>query len=183
VLLAVLVAPGLAKLGILPIAAHLFIFYFGMLSMVKPPVCLASYAAASIGKTDPIKTGWEGMRLCAIAYVIPFLFVFSPTLLMIGPWYGVAISIMTAIAGAALLGIGLVGYLFRSIGPLKRLLFVGAAAGLLIPVVQTGNYANLTWAANSAGFLVAIILVAIEWAARSRHSKLAKASSRASARG
>ena len=53
VLLAVLVAPGLAKLGIVPIAAHLFIFYFGMLSMVTPPVCLASYAAASIGKTDP----------------------------------------------------------------------------------------------------------------------------------
>ena len=185
VLLAVLVAPGLAKLGILPIAAHLFIFYFGMLSMVTPPVCLASYAAASIGKTDPIKTGWEGMRLCAIAYVIPFLFVFSPTLLMIGSWYAVAISIMTAVAGAVLLGIGLVGYLFRSIGPLKRLLFVGAAAGLLIPVVHTGNYANLTWAANSAGFLVAIILVAIEWVARSRqlHSKLAKASSRASARG
>ncbi len=78
VLLAVLVAPGLSKLGILPIAAHLFIFYFGMLSMVTPPVCLASYAAASIGKTDPVRTGWEAMRLCAIAYVVPFLFVFSP---------------------------------------------------------------------------------------------------------
>jgi len=89
VLLAVLVAPGLSKLGILPIAAHLFIFYFGMLSMITPPVCLASYAAASIGKTDPVKTGWEAMRLCAIAYVVPFLFVFSPALLLIGSWYAV----------------------------------------------------------------------------------------------
>ena len=89
VLLAVLVAPGLSKLGILPIAAHLFIFYFGMLSMVTPPVCLASYAAASIGRTDPVRTGWEAMRLCSIAYVVPFLFVFSPALLLIGSWYAV----------------------------------------------------------------------------------------------
>jgi TRAP transporter 4TM/12TM fusion protein len=184
VLLAVLVAPGLAKLGILPLAAHLFIFYFGMMSMVTPPVCLASYAAASIGKTDPIKTGWEAMRLCAIAYVVPFLFVFSPTLLMIGPWYGVAISIMTAIAGAVLLGIGLVGYLFQPIGALKRLLFVIAAAGLLIPVVETGSYANLTWAVNAGGLLLAVTMVAIEWLARSRRqeSKIA-AATKASAGG
>jgi TRAP transporter 4TM/12TM fusion protein len=177
VLLAVLVAPGLSKLGILPIAAHLFIFYFGMLSMVTPPVCLASYAAASIGKTDPIRTGWEAMRLCAIAYVVPFLFVFSPALLLIGSWHAVAISIATAIVGAVLLGIGLVGYLFRPIGVLKRFLFLVAAAGLLIPVVETGTYTSLTWAINAGGLLLAVIMVAIEWLARSRRqeSKIAAA--------
>ena len=168
VLLAVLVAPGLSKVGILPIAAHLFIFYFGMLSMVTPPVCLASYAAASIGKTDPIRTGWEAMRLCAIAYVVPFLFVFSPALLLIGSWHAVVISIATAIVGAVLLGIGLVGYLFRPIGVIKRLLFLVAAAGLLIPVVETGTYTNLTWAINAGGLLLAVIMVFIEWLARSR---------------
>ncbi|MPZ78706.1 MAG: TRAP transporter fused permease subunit [Deltaproteobacteria bacterium] len=172
VLLAVLVAPGLAKLGILPIAAHLFIFYFGMLSMVTPPVCLASYAAASVGKTDPVKTGWEAMRLCAIAYVVPFLFVFSPSLLLIGAWHAVTLSITTAVVGAALLGIGLVGYLFRPIGPVKRLLFIAAAGGLLIPVVQTGTYANLTWASNAIGLLLAVLLVAIEWVARSKRREL-----------
>jgi TRAP transporter 4TM/12TM fusion protein len=177
VLLAVLVAPGLSKLGILPIAAHLFIFYFGMLSMVTPPVCLASYAAASIGKTDPVRTGWEAMRLCAIAYVVPFLFVFSPALLLIGSWHAVAISIATAIVGAVLLGIGLVGYLFRPIGVLKRFLFLVAAAGLLIPVVETGTYTSLTWAINVGGLLLAVIMVAIEWLARSRRqeSKIASA--------
>jgi TRAP transporter 4TM/12TM fusion protein len=177
VLLAVLVAPGLSKLGILPIAAHLFIFYFGMLSMVTPPVCLASYAAASIGKTDPVRTGWEAMRLCAIAYVVPFLFVFSPALLLIGSWHAVAISIATAIAGAVLLGIGLVGYLFGPIGVLKRFLFLVAAAGLLIPVVETGTYTSLTWAINAGGLLLAVIMVAIEWLARSRRqeSKIAAA--------
>jgi TRAP transporter 4TM/12TM fusion protein len=171
VLLAVLVAPGLSKLGILPIAAHLFIFYFGMLSMVTPPVCLASYAAASIGKTDPVKTGWEAMRLCAIAYVVPFLFVFSPALLLIGSWYAVVISIATAVAGAVLLGVGLVGYLFRPIGVIKRLLFIIAATGLLIPVVETGTYAGLTWAVNAVGLLLAVVLIATEWLARSRRQE------------
>ena len=63
ILLAVLVGPALIKAGILPISAHLFIFYFGMLSTITPPVCLAAYTAASLAKTDPMKTGWECMRL------------------------------------------------------------------------------------------------------------------------
>lgn len=167
VLLAVLVAPGLSKLGIAPIAAHLFIFYFGMLSMITPPVCLASYAAASIGKTDPVRTGWEGMRLCAIAYVVPFLFVFSPSLLLIGHWWEVALSIITAVIGAILLGVALVGYLFRPVGVIKRILFLLAAAGLLIPIVHSGKFAVLTWASNSIGLALAILLLSAEWLARS----------------
>jgi len=167
VLLAVLVAPGLAKLGILPIAAHLFIFYFGMLSMITPPVCMASYAAASIGKTDPVKTGWAAMRLCAIAYVVPFLFVFSPSLLLIGHWYEVVLSVITAIIGAILLGVGIVGYLFRPVSAVKRGLFLLAATGLLIPVVHSGQYAVLTWATNGLGLVLAVSLVAIEWIGRS----------------
>jgi TRAP transporter 4TM/12TM fusion protein len=166
VLLAVLVAPGLAKLGIAPIAAHLFIFYFGMLSMVTPPVCLASYAAASIGKTDPIKTGWEAMRLCAIAYVVPFLFVFSPALLLIGHWYEVTLSVATAVIGAILLGVAIVGYLFRPVGTAKRLLFLLAAGGLLIPVVHGGNFAALTWVVNAAGLLLGLTLLSFEWTSR-----------------
>jgi TRAP transporter 4TM/12TM fusion protein len=175
VLLAVLVAPGLTKLGILPIAAHLFIFYFGMLSMITPPVCMASYAAASIGKTDPVKTGWEAMRLCAIAYVVPFLFVFSPSLLLIGHWHEVALSVITAVIGAILLGVGVVGYLFRSVGILKRGLFLLAAIGLLIPVVHSGNYAVLTWATNGAGLVLAVLLVSIEWLARQESGAKARA--------
>jgi TRAP-type uncharacterized transport system fused permease subunit len=166
ILLAVLVAPGLAQMGILPLAAHLFIFYFGMLSMVTPPVCLAAYAAASIGKTDPMRTGWEGMRLCAIAYVVPFLFVFSPALLLIGSWYEVTLSVLTAIAGAVLLGIGLVGYLFRVIGATRRILFTASALGLLIPIVDSGHHATLTWTSNSIGLLLGIFLVCLEWFAR-----------------
>jgi TRAP transporter 4TM/12TM fusion protein len=172
VLLAVLVAPGLAKLGIMPIAAHLFIFYFGMLSMVTPPVCIASYAAATIGKTDPVRTGWEAMRLCSIAYVVPFLFAFSPSLLLYGRWYIVAISVATAIIGAILLGIGLVGFLFRRIGLVKRLLFILAAIALLIPVLRTGPFVELTWATNAFGFILAAVLVSVEWLARSETARV-----------
>ncbi|HXV83689.1 MAG TPA: TRAP transporter permease [Candidatus Binatia bacterium] len=171
VLLAVLVAPGLAKLGILPIAAHLFIFYFGMLSMVTPPVCIASYAAATIGKTDPVRTGWEAMRLCSIAYVIPFLFVFSPSLLLYGYWYTVTLSVVTAIVGSILLGVGMVGYLFRSIGLVKRTLFMIAAVALLIPVVRTGQYVELTWATNAIGVVLAAVLLAVEWLARGSRAR------------
>jgi TRAP-type uncharacterized transport system fused permease subunit len=171
VLLAVLVAPGLAKLGIMPIAAHLFIFYFGMLSMITPPVCIASYAAATIGKTDPIRTGWEGMRLCSIAYIIPFLFVFSPSLLLYGHWSIVTLSVATAVIGSILLGVGLVGYLFRPLGGVKRALFLIAAVALLIPVVGTGHYVELTWATNAIGLILAIAVMSIEWLARSAREK------------
>lgn len=166
-------APGLAKLGILPIAAHLFIFYFGMLSMVTAPVCMASYAAASIGKTDPVRTSWQAMRLCSIAYVVPFLFVFSPSLLLIGHWYEVVLSVTTAIIGAILLGVGVVGYLFRRVGLFQRVLFIFAAIGLLIPVVHTGRFVALTWLTNGAGLFLAVILVGVEWLARSAETVIA----------
>jgi TRAP transporter 4TM/12TM fusion protein len=171
VLLAVLVAPGLAKLGILPIAAHMFIFYFGMLSMITPPVCIASYAAATIGKTDPIKTGWEAMRLCSIAYIIPFLFVFSPSLLLYGHWYIVALSVITAIIGSILLGVGMVGFLFRRLGATRRALFIIAAVALLVPVIHAGEYLELTWATNALGLILAIIMVSVEWVARTAREK------------
>jgi TRAP-type uncharacterized transport system fused permease subunit len=106
------------------------------------------------------------MRLCAIAYVVPFLFVFSPSLLLIGHWYEVTLSIITAIIGAILLGVGLVGYLFRPVGAMKRVLFIVAAIGLLIPVVHSGKFAVLTWATNGLGLLLAMVLSGIEWSAR-----------------
>jgi TRAP transporter 4TM/12TM fusion protein len=171
VLLAVLVAPGLAKLGILPIASHMFIFYFGMLSMVTPPVCIASYAAATIGKTDPIRTGWEAMRLCSIAYVIPFLFVFSPSLLLYGEWYLVVFSVVTAVIGSILLGVGLIGYLFRHIGVVKRALFMIASFALLIPVVGEGHYVELSWGVNAIGLILALGLVTVEWLARAARAR------------
>ena len=96
-------------------------------SRTVSPVCIASYAAATIGKTDPIQTGWEAMRLCSIAYIVPFLFVFSPSLLLYGHWYIVTLSVATAVIGSILLGVGMVGFLFRPIGVVKRAFFIIAA--------------------------------------------------------
>jgi TRAP transporter 4TM/12TM fusion protein len=171
ILLAVLVGPALTQAGIVPIAAHLFIFYFGMLSTITPPVCLAAYTAASLAKADPMKTGWESMRLAILAYIVPFIFALSPTLLLIGPWHEVTLSIITAIIGAALLGVGLVGYLFHPVGGLRRILFLIAAIGLLVPVVNTGKFAALTWASNGIGLGLAILLVLAEWLGRASRAR------------
>ena len=111
------------------------------------------------------------MRLCAIAYVVPFLFVFSPSLLLIGHWWEVALSVVTAIIGAILLGVALVGYLFRPVGVIKRILFLLSATGLLIPIVHSGKFAVLTWASNSIGLALAILLLLAEWLARSSRAR------------
>src|SRR5262245_50836128 len=171
ILLAVLVGPALTQAGIVPIAAHLFIFYFGMLSTITPPVCLAAYTAASLAKADPMKTGWESMKLAVLAYIVPFIFALSPTLLLIGHWYEVTLSVITAIIGAALLGVGLVGYLFHPVGGLRRILFLIAAIGLLVPVVNTGKFAALTWASNGIGLGLAILLVLAEWLGRASRAR------------
>ena len=84
VLLAALVAPAMVKIGLSPMASHMFVMYFGMMSMITPPVALAAYAAASLAHTDPMKTGWTAVRFGWIAFIIPFLFIRSPSLLLEG---------------------------------------------------------------------------------------------------
>jgi TRAP-type uncharacterized transport system fused permease subunit len=74
----------MVQVGIPPMAAHMFVMYFGMMSMITPPVALAAFAAASLAQTDPMKTGWAAVRFGWVAYIIPFLFVRAPSLLMQG---------------------------------------------------------------------------------------------------
>src|SRR2546422_3322554 len=113
VTLAVLVGPALAQLGIVPLSAHLFLFYFGMLSLITPPDCLATYAAAAIAKSDFWKTGWAGMRLGIVAYIVPFVFVFHPPLIAMGSLAEIALAVITAGLRVIRLGVGCAGYLFR----------------------------------------------------------------------
>jgi TRAP transporter 4TM/12TM fusion protein len=103
VLLAALVAPSLVEAGINQIAAHLFILYFGMMSMITPPVALAAFAAATITKDDPLKTGLTAMRVGWAAFVIPFLFVATPALLFEGS--GTETTIATVLAGIGIMAI------------------------------------------------------------------------------
>jgi TRAP transporter 4TM/12TM fusion protein len=164
VTLAVLVGPALTQLGIDPLAAHLFLFYFGMLSLITPPDCLATYAAAAIAKADFWKTGWVGMRLGIVAYVVPFVFAFHPALIGHGSLGDILITTMTASIGVVLLGIGCAGYL---VGPLswpRRLWAWLAAALLMMP--------PLTWlpatAADLAGLALGVALVLWERRGRTR---------------
>jgi TRAP transporter 4TM/12TM fusion protein len=116
VTLAVLIGPALTELGVAPLAGHLFLFYFGMLSLITPPDCLATYTAAAIARADFWRTGWAGMRLGIVAYLVPFFFVFHPALLFEGPPAEVLLAAVTAGFGVVLLGIGCVGFLVRPLG-------------------------------------------------------------------
>ena len=155
VTLAVLIGPALAQLGIVPLAAHLFLFYFGMLSLITPPDCLATYAAAAIAKADFWKTGWTGMRLGVVAYVVPFVFVFHPALIGHGALGEILVTMLTASIGVVLLGIGCAGYLFRPLSWWKRVWAWAAAALLMMP--------PLVWlpqaAADVAGLAIGLALI------------------------
>lgn len=129
VLLAALVAPALIQLGVEPIAAHLYVLYFGMMSMITPPIALAAFAAASIARAPSMATGWAAMRFGWLAYLIPVLFVFSPSLILVGTPHAIGGAIVTAIIGVWLVSAALAGYFSGPLSPLTRLAF--AAAGLL----------------------------------------------------
>jgi TRAP transporter 4TM/12TM fusion protein len=160
VLLAVLVAPALVELGIDTLAAHLFIFYFGMASMTTPPIALGAFAAASIAQADSMRTALHAMRFGAVKYVVPFLFVFSPALLLKGAIGDVALATITAMAGAVLLGMALTGYFVRDIGWLKRVLLGVAALALITPA--TGKGIIFTWITDVVGTVLAAAVLGSE---------------------
>jgi TRAP transporter 4TM/12TM fusion protein len=149
--LAVLVGPALAQLGIDPLAAHLFLFYFGMLSLITPPDCLATYTAAAIAHSDFWKTGWTGMRLGIAAYVVPFVFALHPALILKGAIPEILLAVFASAIGTFLIAVGCAGYLFRPLDWLKRVLFFFAGSLLMLPTWQ-GSWLI----ADAAGLLLGI---------------------------
>jgi TRAP transporter 4TM/12TM fusion protein len=164
VTLAVLVGPALTQMGVHPLAAHLFLFYFGMLSLITPPDCLATYAAAAIAQADFWKTGWAGMRLGIAAYVVPFVFVFHPALIGDGTWTDVAGATLTACAGVVLLAIACAGFFTRRLGWGRRLWAVLAAAFFVMPPLP----GLPTLAADAIGAGLGALFIAGEWSATRR---------------
>jgi len=137
IVLSVLVAPALTRMGILPIAAHLFVFYFGILSAITPPVATASYAASSITKTSPTELGFEGWRIGLAGYIIPFMFIYSPTLLMQGSWPAIIQSLATSLIGIYALATAIEGYLYGALNPIFRALLALAALSLIYAGIFT----------------------------------------------
>jgi TRAP transporter 4TM/12TM fusion protein len=133
VLLATLVAPSLVEVGVKPMAAHLYVMYFGMMSMITPPIAIAAFAAASVAKADPMRTGFAATRFGWTAFIVPVLFVYSPSLLLIGPPVEIAVAVITAVFGVWLVSCATVGYFMRLLPPPMRLIFAAAGLAALIP--------------------------------------------------
>jgi TRAP-type uncharacterized transport system fused permease subunit len=167
VLLAALVAPAMVEAGVLPEAAHLFVLYFGMMSFITPPVAVAAFAAASIAKADPFRTGFTAMRFGWAAYIVPFLFVYSPELILIGRPEKIAFDIATAFAGIWLISAGFVGYALRPLGAAARAAFIVAGACLLIPL----SFFAYALYLNIAGALAAALLLAWQMRLRAREKQ------------
>ena len=142
VLGAALLAPALSKLGLEPIVAHFFVFYYCILSVITPPVCLAVFTGAGIAKTRWLPVAGVAMRLAIVAYIVPFIFVFKPVLLLYGsiPILATLVAVSTASLGAILLGSGLMGYFNTPLNIFTRLALIGAAVLLFIPGWTTDIY-------------------------------------------
>jgi TRAP transporter 4TM/12TM fusion protein len=160
-LLATLIGPILGDLGVVPLAAHLFIFYFGMMSMVTPPVALAAYTAASLAGTDIMKTSFTAFRFALVGFTLPYMFVFRPQLLMLDPQGGaaapldIAIVVIVAALGILAFAAAIAGYLFAPLLWWERFaLFVAAGlilypgtgitlAGGMLPLLDLAGFALL----------------------------------------
>lgn len=148
-ILAILVAPALVEMGVMPIAAHLFIFYFGIISAITPPVALAAYAAAGVGETDPMKTGYAAWRIGLSAFLLPFMFVYGPLLLMKGSVLRIILATISGLFGVTALAASVQGYLFRKTNILERIACFAAALLLIDPGLVT----------DVMGYVIVIVVI------------------------
>jgi TRAP transporter 4TM/12TM fusion protein len=137
ILTIILGGPVLVKLGVLPLAAHLFVFYYSCLSTITPPVALAAYAGAGIAGANPFSVGFTAMRLALIAYIVPYFFVFQPVLIWQGNFLNILWAFFTAVLGCIALGSGLMGQMLGPLGIFSRLLLVGGGFALIKPGIYT----------------------------------------------
>jgi TRAP transporter 4TM/12TM fusion protein len=137
IVIVILLAPALTHFGMIPIAAHMFIFYYAVLSFLTPPVCMAVYTAASIADAEPIKTAIQAMRLGIVAYLVPLGFAYSPALLLEGTFYEIFFATITSVAAIALLSASFEGYGLRMMRWPGRILLAIAGIGLLLPFIAS----------------------------------------------
>lgn len=132
---AILFVPPLITFGLTPLAAHLFVFYYSILSMVTPPVALAAYAAAGLAKESVSKTGWAAFRLSLVCFLIPFVFIYDQGMLLKGPLDGIIIASFTTVLGIVAWAAFMAGYFMGPLILLERFLFLLASLGLIAPTV------------------------------------------------
>ena len=149
ILTVILAGPVLIKLGVAPLAAHMFVFYYACLSCITPPVALAAFAGAGIAGSRPFATGFESMRLAAIAYLVPFIFVYHPVLIWQGAWWNIALSFVSAMMGCMAIGSALMGFMLVKTNLIWRAVLLGSAFLLIMPGYKT----DLIGAAVLAGVI------------------------------
>ena len=137
IIVATLGVPALERLGFAALPSHFFVFYFGVISMVTPPVAIAAYAAAEVAEADMMQIGVTATRLCSVAFLIPFIFMYEPALLMIGSWPKVLLAFVTAMIGSVALAGALEGWYFRPIGWAFRVPLFASAILLIVPGHRT----------------------------------------------
>jgi TRAP transporter 4TM/12TM fusion protein len=147
-----LLVPALIKLGVVEPAAHMFAFYFAILSAITPPVALAVYASSGLAKANLWKAGWAAVRIGAAGFIVPFMFVYTPELLMLGSWEAVVWASATAGLGILALAAGLHGYFLRPAAMWECAVLIVAAILLVFP----------DWRFDVAGFLVLLAVVAVQ---------------------
>jgi TRAP-type uncharacterized transport system fused permease subunit len=130
-ILATVVAPALSKMGVPLLTAHLFVFFYGCVSTITPPVALAAYVAGGIANADINKVGWTAFAYGITCYILPFMFFFGPALLMDGTAVEVGQAILSGLVGVLCIAAGVVGYLWARLAIWARLV-LGAAGGLLL---------------------------------------------------
>jgi len=159
ILTATLLAPALVKLGVTPMAAHMFVMYNGILSMITPPVAFAAYAAANIARTDGWTTGWIACVVGWSTFILPFLFVLTPSLLMDGSWTEIVLNFSRVTFGIWLGTIAAVGFSFARLNPIGRAIYAVISLAVVLP---PETFSGAIWI-NVAGVTAAIIVLAIDW--------------------
>lgn len=164
IIAATLGVPALLKVGVLPIAAHMFALYFSIVSTITPPVCMASFAGASIAEARPMATGWTAVKLGIAAFIIPYMFVYEPALLLNAPLGSILVAVPTAILGIWALAGGLHGWHFTRLAAWERLsLTVGG-----LTLVYPGLYSDII------GFCLVGLAVATQCARKRRHGAVSE---------
>ena len=133
IVLATLVPASLINMGLPPVAAHMFIFYFAILSAVTPPVCTGAFVAAGIANANPMQTGIQAMKMAGPVFLLPYAFVYNPSLLAIGEWQAIALHVFSAGLGLWFWALGAEGYLRHMLGPAPRAVFVVSGILLIWP--------------------------------------------------
>jgi TRAP transporter 4TM/12TM fusion protein len=134
---AALLIPALIKLGVPTIGAHLFVFYFAIISAITPPVAMAVYAAAGISGSNLWRTGLAAIKIGATGFVVPFMFVYGPSLLLIGSWSTIVTTIISASIGVLALSAGLMGWFVKKVETWERIVLLAAAVLLIKPGLYT----------------------------------------------